>query len=528
MFERVLMHLRKSRADLEAEARGEGETLARHEKMLMKFARENKINVVNVRRELVSGESLIHRPDMLLTLKEVEQGMYDAVLVMDIDRLGRGNMQDQGIILETFKKSNTKIITPRKVYDLNDEWDEEYSEFEAFMARKELKFITRRLQRGRLASVDSGNYIGTRAPFGYNIERKGKGERYLIPHPEQAPVVKMIFEWYTSDDPDKRMGSNKIANELNRLGYLSASGKPWDPSSVLFILKNAVYAGRIQWKKKEIKKSTTPGKKKDTRTRPQEEWIDVPGKHEPLVPMETYLKAQAILKWKYHVPYQLENGITNPLAGLIKCDICGSSMVLRPYSHQQYPHIMCYNRRCENKSARFMYVEEKIIEGLKQWLQLYKAEWGRRKKAEKAIVSPLEFQKKALQKLQKELKEAEDQKGRLHDLLEKGVYDVPTYLERSRVVADRLEALRKAIAKVEEHIAQEKCRLQAHKDIIPKVEHVLNIYCKTDNPAERNSLLKTILDYATYRKEKHQRDDNFTLVLHPKLPQRPKIEDVQK
>ena len=29
----------------------------------------------------------------------------DAVLVMDIDRLGRGNMQDQGLILDTFKNS---------------------------------------------------------------------------------------------------------------------------------------------------------------------------------------------------------------------------------------------------------------------------------------------------------------------------------------------------------------------------------------------------------------------------------------
>ena len=54
---------------------------------------------------------------MIELLSEVEKGMYDAVLVMDIDRLGRGNMQDQGLILSTFKKSNTKIITPRKVYD---------------------------------------------------------------------------------------------------------------------------------------------------------------------------------------------------------------------------------------------------------------------------------------------------------------------------------------------------------------------------------------------------------------------------
>lgn len=33
------LYLRKSRADAEAEARGEGETLARHEKMLLDVAK---------------------------------------------------------------------------------------------------------------------------------------------------------------------------------------------------------------------------------------------------------------------------------------------------------------------------------------------------------------------------------------------------------------------------------------------------------------------------------------------------------
>ena len=371
MFERVLLHLRKSRADIEAEARGEGETLAKHEKFLLKYARENKINIIKIRKELESGESLLHRPEMQETLKEVEQGLYDGVLVMEIDRLGRGDMQDQGMILETFKKSNTKIITPRKVYDLNDEWDEEYSEFEAFMARKELKYINRRLQRGRLTSVEEGNYIGTIPPYGYIIEKKDKKNRYLIPNPDQAPVVKMIYAWYTHDDPAQRMGSGKIANELNRLGYKSYTGRLWGPSSVLAILKNPVYAGRIIWKKKEQKKSTTPGKKRDTRIRPKKEWIDVEGKHESLISMDTFLKAQEILKGKYHVPYQLVNGITNPLAGLIKCDICGASMVYRPYVHQQYPHIICYNKGCTNKSARFEYVEKRILNGLRQWLEQY-------------------------------------------------------------------------------------------------------------------------------------------------------------
>ncbi|PGS81874.1 recombinase family protein, partial [Bacillus anthracis] len=130
--------LRKSRADLEAEARGEGETLAKHRTTLLKIAKEMNLNGLSVREEIVSGESLVKRPEMLALLEEIEDNKYDVVLCMDMDRLGRGGMKEQGIILETFKRSNTKIMTPRKTYDLNDEWDEEYSEFEAFMARKEV------------------------------------------------------------------------------------------------------------------------------------------------------------------------------------------------------------------------------------------------------------------------------------------------------------------------------------------------------------------------------------------------------
>jgi len=114
-MERVAMYLRKSRADLEAEARGEGETLSRHKKILLTVAKQKGLNIVKIRQEIASGESLIHRPEMMELLKEVEAGLYDAVLCMDLDRLGRGNMREQGIIMETFQRSGTKIITPRKV-----------------------------------------------------------------------------------------------------------------------------------------------------------------------------------------------------------------------------------------------------------------------------------------------------------------------------------------------------------------------------------------------------------------------------
>lgn len=247
---KTAIYLRKSRADLEAEARGEGETLAKHRSTLLKIAKEMNLNVLAVREEIVSGESLVKRPEMLALLEEIEDNKYDVVLCMDMDRLGRGGMKEQGIILETFKRSNTKIMTPRKTYDLNDEWDEEYSEFEAFMARKELKIITRRMQRGRVASVEAGNYLGIHAPFGYDIHRLNKRERTLTINSEEASVVRMIFDWYANED----MGANAIRSKLNDLGYKSKLGNEWNPYSILDILKNNVYIGKVTWqKRKEVK-----------------------------------------------------------------------------------------------------------------------------------------------------------------------------------------------------------------------------------------------------------------------------------
>ena len=426
-------------------------------------------------------------------------------------------MEDQGLILKTFKNSNTLIVTPRKIYDLNDEFDEEYTEFEAFMARKELKIITRRLQGGRIRSVQDGNYIGTRPPYGYQIEKKDRS-RILVPHPEQADVVKLIFDLYTNNDPSIRMGSNKIAQELNRLGKRTYTGKPWESSTVLFILKNEVYTGRLQWKKVESKKSKDPEKRRDVKTRPRDEWIDVQGKHEPLISKETFSKAKAILKSKYHVPYQIANGITNPLAGLIKCDICGGSMIYRPYKHQQYPHIICYNRQCPNKSSRFEYVEAQLINGLKNWFDQYQAEWATTKPSEKKnnIIS---IKKKALRNLNKEINELAQQKERLYNFLERCIYDEATYLERSQKLAERIAETAKAIANTEAAIKNETKREKAQKDIIPKIEKVLSVYQQTKDPAVKNRLLKSVLKYATYRKEKHRNGDDFSLDLHPLLGQ---------
>lgn len=502
-------YLRKSREDQEAEARGDGETLAKHKKALFKIAKEHGITITKIFEEVVSGESIIHRPEMLNLLKEIELGKWKSVFCMDIDRLGRGKMQDQGLIIETFKQAQTKIVTPRKIYDLNNEWDEEYTEFESFMARKELKIITRRLQGGRIRSLEEGNYLGAVPPYGYLIEKKDR-KRYLIKHPEQREPTALIWEAYQLD-----RGANKIANELNQMGYLSYSGKKWSASSVLAILKNPAYAGVNAWKKVESKKSTTRTGK-ETRHRPREEQIWIYDCHEPYITLKEFEQVQDMLSKKYHPPYQLLNGVTNPLAGLIKCDICGGSMIYRPYQHQQFPHLMCYNRHCINKSCRFEYVEKKLLEGLQLWLNDYRTQWDIFIPKEQC--NTVNSREKIHQNLKKELKELEQQKDNLHDLLEKGIYNAATYLERLTKLSERITTSQKKLDKAAFALSKEIQQEESRKDIIPKIEKVLKTYEKSNDPTEKNKFLKSILEHATYRKEKWQKGDTFTLVLRPRLP----------
>lgn len=159
-MERYAKYLRKSRKDMEAELHGSDETLKKHELILNDLCKSINIKEeqVDTFKEVVSGDSISSRPVMQELLQLVEQGIYSGVLVVEVERLARGNTLDQGIVANAFQYSNTKIITPAKIYDPSNEYDQEYFEFGLFMSRREYKTINRRLQRGREISANQGKF----------------------------------------------------------------------------------------------------------------------------------------------------------------------------------------------------------------------------------------------------------------------------------------------------------------------------------------------------------------------------------
>lgn len=500
---KIAMYLRKSRADEELEKTlGQGETLSKHRRALLKFAKERKLNIVEIKEEIVSGESLFFRPKMLELLKEIENKQYDGVLIMDIQRLGRGDMQDQGIILKTFKDAQCKIITPQKTYDLNNDFDEEYSEFEAFMSRKELKMINRRMQGGRIRSIEDGNYISPNPPFGYDIAFIGKS-RTLQPNITESEVVKLIFKMYVEGS-----GAGTIASYLNNLGYKTKLGNNFEASSILFTLKNLVYIGKVTWKKKEIKKSKDLNKIKDTRTRDISEWIVAEGKHDAIIEEQTFNKAQEILKGKYHIPYKFANGAANPLAGIVICEVCGSKMVMRKYGDKD-PHIIC-NNKCGNKSAKFKYVENETILALEQYLEILTVE-----SVNIATDVDVDIYVKQIEMLNKELVTLNTQKLKLFDLLEQGIYTNETFVERANNLSLRSDAIANEIENIK--IIIKKQSKKTNTDTKSKIKNVIEGYKHSNDITLKNELLKSILYKIEYKKTKLQRENNFEINLFPRV-----------
>lgn len=520
------LYLRKSRADLDAEARGEGETLARHEKALLELGKRLKLNITQIYREIVSGETIAARPVMQQLLSEAEQGIWDGVLVMEVERLARGDTIDQGIVAQTFKFSCTKIITPMKTYDPNNEYDEEYFEFGLFMSRREYKTINRRLQRGRVASVKEGKYVGNKSPYGYTRVKLEHDKGYTLePEPEQASIVKMIFDLYAhgerqTDGTIKDMGISKIVRKLNDLGIPATKGDVWVNATLQDMLRNPAYIGKIRWSARPLKKRMVDGQMIKERPRVKEnELIMADGLHEPLIDMKTWETVQHKLRENQPHPSPKSSAIANPLAGLVVCGVCGRRMVRRPYTNRNYPDtLMCAVTSCSNVSSQLDYVEDRVLLSLQQWLDQFKLTCENQSKP----TTQISVMKKSLKNAQSELKELEKQRDNIYDLLEKGIYTAEMFLERSQNMNDRIEETQSKVSQIRCNIERETLTEQSRKTIIPRAEHVLLQYKKAKTPAEKNELLISVIEKVVYTKTVngrwHNKPDDFELILYPKLP----------
>ncbi|HPD89288.1 MAG TPA: recombinase family protein [Oscillospiraceae bacterium] len=497
-----LMYLRKSRADPEAET-VEG-TLRRHEEQLEDLAARRGDRIVKVYKEVVSGGSLYTRPQMLRLLDDVGTGEYDAVLCMDIDRLGRSSMAEQGIILDTFKYSHTKIVTMDKVYDLADEADDEASDFKSFMARMELRIYKKRFRRSLEKTVSDGGTI-SEAPFGYIKTRIGRLPT-LEPEPVESEFVKMIFALYT----EQGVGTERIARELNALGAKPRRGSTaFSRASVRYILRNPVYLGSVVWNRKHyIRKGTCGSEKHLAEQNPEEQWIVRENAHPALVTQEEFDKAQEIMEKSWRVK-SYTGEIKNPLASLVFCGNCGRKMVQHPSGRRVKENfLMCPQKGCI-PTTRTEDVERAVLDLLRETLRALSLETG------EAPPPGLSVPEHEIAAAEEELRKCGQQTERLHTLLEQGVYDTDTFLQRRGILRAREAELQAFLSGKQDFV--KKIRAPGRSEVRQRLASVLDVY-EAGSPAVRNELLKAVVGRIIYYKTEKGSGLPFSVFVELKFP----------
>lgn len=523
MNESVCIYLRKSRADREAEARGEGETLARHEHILLDLAKKQGYSIGAIYREVVSGETIADRPVMQQLLREVESGMWDGVLVVEVERLARGDTIDQGTVARAFQYSDTKIITPIKTFDPNNESDEEYFEFDLFMSRREYKTIKRRLNAGRISSVKEGKYCGNKPPYGYERVKLEKEKGYTLRLvPAQAEVVKMIYTWYAGDGCEQ-IGVSKIVRKLNDMGIKSASDSDWTPASIQGILTNPVYVGKIRWNGRKVVKTVQNGQVVKTRPRSKDVLV-CDGLHPAIISDDLFNSAQEIRQKNPPRPISIKNTVRNPLAGIVYCSKCGRAMVRRPYQKRgQEDTLLCPYTSCSTVSSKLSLVEKAVIDGIEEIVEEYKLNndiSASSKDIDLGIVS----KQNLIHEKESELERLNNQKTKQYDLLEQGIYTTEVFLERSKAIAESVQACSDTIEKLKEEISHDKTIIEQRSAFIPRCEELLNNYWSLDMES-RNKMLKSLVDKVIYTKDsknayRRGNEIKFELDIFPKIQEK--------
>ena len=501
--EELLGYLRKSQSDdptLTVE-----EVLAKHESIIDDWTERfvgGKIPEQNKFREVVSGETIKDRPGIQQILRMIESPKIKGIVIVEPQRLTRGDGEEIGRLMKLFKYTDTKIITPQRVYDLRDEYDWDAFKRELERGNDYLEYTKKILNRGRLLSLSQGNYVGNVPPYGYDKDWVMDGKKKcptLKINPEQAEVVRMIFDLYVNQD----MGKTNICHTLDGMGIKPPKGKHWSPDSLTDMLSNIHYIGKVKWNWRKTVMIVEGGE--IVKTRPKSkigEFLVYDGRHEAIISEELFTAAQEKQGNNPRVKPTVK--IRNALAGLIYCQ-CGRAMTLRTYKkdgkERSAPRLLCNGQvHCGTGSYAYEEILDRVCMVLEQCIEDFEIrltnDTGDSAKLHTKLIKNLEKKFEDLEK--KELAQWEQQ-----------AHPDP----EQRMPPHIFKQLNEKLLKEKEEIKQALCKAYEsmpepvdYGDKVVRFKDALDAVRNPDVDAKtKNTLLKSCIERIDYKREKPQR-----------------------
>lgn len=275
------------------------------------------------------------RPSFKKMLSDIDEGKINLVIVKDLSRFGR-NYVEAGMYVQRFTDSNIRFIAADDNYDSLVNSDDLLFPIKNVVNEMYARDVSKKTKAAKKAKARDGQFIGSKAPFGYKIDPNDR--HHLIVDEPAAQVVKRIFRLAAEG-----VGYNKMAKifreekVLTPIAYFNLNNPDyfksdywrkefdWHVTSIRAILNNEVYLGKLVYGKQRNKSM----KSKEKVRNPKEDWIVVENCHEPIITQELWDTVHKILNAK-HRPAKA--GEVQMFAGLLYCSDCGHCLT---YSQKQ-------------------------------------------------------------------------------------------------------------------------------------------------------------------------------------------------
>lgn len=183
-----------------------------------------------------SGGAL-ERPALGRLRRAVAEGLVDCVVVYKLDRLSRSVVDTVNLVCREWE-GRCSVKSAREPIDTTTHAGRMFFYTLVNYAEWERSVIKERTYAGKLRRAREGRNPGYRPPYGYALT---DGSTFAI-LPGEAAVVQRIYQMYLGG-----MGARSIVSALNRDGRRPRHGSAWSQSSVIKILSNPAYVGRMEY-----------------------------------------------------------------------------------------------------------------------------------------------------------------------------------------------------------------------------------------------------------------------------------------
>ena len=290
----------------------------------------------------ISGAEFASRPGFLRLMNALTPRPGFEVLIMSEEaRLGREQIETV-YALKQLVTAGVRVFfyLEDRERTLDSPTEKIMLSLTAFADELEREKARQRTYDAMVQKARAGQVTGGRV-FGYDNVRRDTGGVVRVMNPDEAAVVRQIFQLCADGK-----GLKPIARQLNAEGApcpRAQQGRPagWAPSSVREVLHRSLYRGEVVWNK--TKKRDSWGRAKP-QSRPETEWLRVDVPELRMVDERLWKAAHARLARARKVYLRGTNGRLwgRPkggveskylLPGLARCGVCGGGLYVKSRSH---------------------------------------------------------------------------------------------------------------------------------------------------------------------------------------------------